>query len=232
MLLLALTLTVPGSAQSDPWQPLEVGRSWEYRGVGGKHQVEQITGTRVLRGRTVAVKAYSEGDDAGLENYWTVGVDGTVFLCGFNNQSFVPFAVAYEPPIAYLPGPPALGASRTTDVTAYNVSDGSVFATFTIHFSIQEEVDLVLPAGTFHALGTGQGLPAPRGLQSGSRAFSLDGRVLSPALPGATSNATDWYSDGVGIVQYFSSDLFQLVSLGPPTSIAHSSWGAIKRLYH
>ena len=229
-LVLVATLAWFRAAGADPWQPLEVGRRWEYRGVGGAHQVERITGTLLLRGRTVGVKTYSEGADAGLENYWQLGADGTVLLCGFNNPGAA-FALAYEPPIAYLPGPPALGVSRTTDVTAYSLSDGSVFAAFTIQFSVLEEVDLSLPAGAFHALGTGQVLSAPRAIVAGARAFSLDGRSLGRTLPGIAPSPTDWYADGFGVVQYRTSDLYQLVSMALPTPSVHSSWTAIKRLY-
>ena len=221
----------PKTAAAGPWQPLEVGQYWEYRGVGGTHQVERITGVQSLRGRTVAVKAYSEGIDAGLENYWQLGADGTVFLCGFNSPGGS-FALAYEPPIAYLPGPPALGVSRTTNVTSYNLSDGSIYATFTIQLSILEEVDLALPAGMFHALGTGQVVSAPRAIVAGGRTFSLDGRSMGSALPGVGSGATDWYADGIGLVQYQGYELLQLVSFGLPTPTARSSWSAIKRLYH
>jgi hypothetical protein len=221
----------PRPALADPWMPLDLGMRWEYRGVGGSHQVETITGFPVLRGRTVAAKYYSEGTDAGLENYWLLAPDGGVLLAGFNNPSAA-FALLYEPPIAYLPGPPALGVSRSTDVTAYNLSDGTVYATFTIHFTILEEVDLALPAGMYHALGTGQVVPAPRGIVAGGRTFSLDGRLLSGASTGLGPSASDWFTDGVGVVQYQGSDLYQLVSAGLPTPTARSSWTAIKRLFH
>jgi hypothetical protein len=179
----------------------------------------------------VAAKYYSEGVDAGLENYWQLGADGTVFLCGFSAAGGT-FALAYEPPIAYLPGPPALGVSRTTNATAYNISDGSVYATLTIEFSILEEVDLSLPAGMFHALGTGQVVSTARAIVAGGRTFSPDGRSLGGATASLGSAATDWYADGVGDVQYQTSDLFQLVSFGLPTPTVLSSWSAIKRLYH
>jgi hypothetical protein len=35
----------------------------------------------------------------------------------------------------------------------------------------------------------------------------------------------------VGVVQYNTSDLYQLVGFGQPTATLASSWGAIKRLY-
>src|SRR5205809_428753 len=74
--------------------------------------------------------------------------------------------------------PPALGASRTTDVTAYNLADGSVYYVFSITYSVLEELDLSLPAGQFHALGTGQVPQAPRAIRAAGRTFSLDGRTL------------------------------------------------------
>lgn len=224
-------LGAPRPAAADPWQPLDIGLRWEYRGIGGGHQVEHISGLRSVRGRTVAVKAYDEGADAGLENFWQLGADGTVYLCGFNAPSG-PLALAYEPPIAYLPGPPALGVSRTTDVTVYNLADGSLYSAFSIRCLVLEELDLVLPAGVFHALGTGQDMSAPRAIAAGGHTFSLDGRSIGDLPAGLAPSPTDWYTDGVGVVQYQGSDLFQLLSFGLPTPAAHSSWTAIKRLYH
>jgi hypothetical protein len=223
-------VATPRPVLADPWQPLEVGRRWEYRGVGGAHQVEHITGLLSLRGRTVAVKAYDEGADAGLENYWQLGADGTVYLCGFA-QPGGGLALAYEPPIAYLPGPPALGVGRTTDVTAYNLVDGSVYTAISLRFSILEEVDLVLPGGAFHALGTGEVAPAPPTIVARGRTFSLDGRSLGGMPANLGSSPSDWFTDGVGVVQYLSSDLYQLVATDLPTPTLHHTWGALKRLY-
>ena len=64
------------------------------------------------------------------------------------------------------------------------------------------------------------------------RAVTLDGRSL-PAAGSTVSGTmtTDWYAEGVGLVQYSTTDLFQLVGFGQPTATLASNWGAIKRLY-
>lgn len=231
LLVAASSFVRPQPVAADPWQPLDVGRRWEYRSVGGAHQVETIIGTLVLRGRSVAAKYYAEGSDAGLENYWMNGADGTVFLCGFSSPS-AGLALAYEPPIAYLPGPPALGVSRTTNVTAYNIGDGTVNSSFAITCAVLQEADLSLPAGMFHALGTGQVAPVRPAIVTARGTYSLDGRSLGGPSAGLGAAASDWYSDGVGDVQYQSTDLYQLIGFGLPTPATRSSWGAVKRLFH
>lgn len=226
-LVIATALT-PSLARSDSWEPLQIGNRWEYRGTGGSHQVEHITGTFTLRGRVVAIKHYDEGLDAGLENYWLIDPDGSVLLAGFTAADG--FGVAYEPPLRYLNGPPAVGAKPPQFVTAYNLSTNAVEFADYLQRDITEDVVLSLPAGSFHALGSGQ-LAAPA--LSARRVSTLDGRALPAAQPnGSGTLSTDWYSEGVGVVQYNTSDLFQLVGFGQPTATLASNWGAIKRLYH
>ena len=57
--------------------------------------VETITGQTLVRGRVVAVKSYTDGPDAGLQNYWLLAPDGSVMLAGFSNPSAA-LAWAYD----------------------------------------------------------------------------------------------------------------------------------------
>jgi hypothetical protein len=224
-------VSAPSIARGDSWLPLATGTQWEYRGVGGAHQVEMITGQTDVRGRVVAVKSYSEGPDAGLNNYWLLDTDGSVLLAGFLNPSSA-LALAYEPPIRYLPVPPEAGPQPVQHIVAHDLSTDSVVFEFDIQMELTGNVVLTLPAGTYQAVGVGQ-VPPPAGqaLTKGM-SFTLDGRPLprGDAL-GSAVTPSDWYSYGVGDVMYQSNDLFELVSFGSPTATASSSWGAIKRLY-
>lgn len=222
----------PRPALADPWLPLDLGTRWEYRSVGGSHQVETITGFPVLHGRTVAAKHYSEGVDAGLENYWLLAPDSSVLLAGFNNPSAA-LAVLYEPPIRLLPVPPVVAPGPFVTTTIYNLFTDAVLGVFPLRYDVTEEVQLTLPAGSFHAFGVGQAimLPAPR-LAAG-RTLSLDGRTIDPGGSSIYAvSTTDWFSEGVGEVQYQADDLYQLISFGGPTPTARSSWTAVKRLFH
>jgi len=235
ILTLCSTLGVvlsPLLAQAAPWMPLALGTRWEYRGVGGSHQVETITGSQVIHGRTVAAKYYSEGADAGLENFWLLDADGSVLLAGFNNPSAA-LAYVYEPPIRILPVPPVIAPGSFVPTTVYNLFTDAVVATFYMRFDVTEHVQLALPAGSFDAFGVGQAINLPVPQLGGGRTLTLDGRSLDS---GGKSiyliTTTDWYSEGVGDVQYITTDTYQLIGFGAPTPTAHASWTAIKRLYH
>ena len=119
--LVAVTVA-PTAARGDPWLPLDVGNRWEYGGTGGAHQVETITGQRIVRGRVVSVKSYDEGPDAGLENYWLLDADGSVLLAGFMRPS-EGIAWAYEPPIRVLPVPPVVGPQPFQNAVVYDLRD-------------------------------------------------------------------------------------------------------------
>jgi len=227
----ASLLTISGaSASAADWQPLEIGNIWEYQGEGGDHQIQSIVGNQTLHGRVTAAKAYAEGVDAGLRNFWLLDADGSVLLAGFLLSDG--FGVIYEPPIRYLAVPPVVGPQPVQPVTAYVYATDAVYATFNIRIDALEDVVLALPAGSFQAFGVAEVVSAPGPALGPVRALSLDGRRLGPVTAGATaSEATDWYSEGVGVVQYRGYSLLQLVSFNPPTPVAHSTWARVKRLY-
>jgi hypothetical protein len=43
--------------------------------------------------------------------------------------------------------------------------------------------------------------------------------------------ASDWYSDGVGAIQYITNALYRLTAFEQPTPVVETPWGAIRRLY-
>ena len=232
--LLVFLLAGPAQTAAGDWYPLDPGDAWEYIDGYGTHHFEIINGTRQLLGRTVTVRSYIGGIDDSLENYWLTGGDGTILLGGFNNRQ-VSLALAYDPPVAMLVPPPTLGQTWSTHTVAYNLADMSVYNEFDYPLSVDEEVDLTLPAGTYHAFGIGAPPPAAGRaatvvLPSGHR-LSLDGRSALSAPGAASTNATDWYAQGVGDVQYLAYSLNQPVNFSIPTPIAVASWGKLKRLY-
>jgi hypothetical protein len=229
-LLLALAVA-PSNAGAGTWQPLATGSRWEYRGVGGAHQVETITGQTMVRGRVVAVKSYDEGVDAGLQNYWLLDANGSVLLAGFLNPSGAT-AWAYEPPIRLLPVPPAVGEQPFQAVDVYDLFTNTLVFHGSFRYDVTEEATLSLPAGSFHTFGIGRFIPLPGPALAKGGALTLDGRRLPAADPSIyILETTDWYAEDVGVVQYETGDLYQLVGFGLPTPTAKSSWAAIKRLY-
>ena len=230
-IVLLTLVSAPSIVRGDSWMPLDIGTRWEYRGVGGAHQVEMITGQANVRGRIVAVKSYSDGPDAGLDNYWLLDADGSVLLAGFLNPSAA-FALAYEPPIRFLAVPTDPGPKPVQHIVAHNLFTDAVVGSFDIQMELTGNVVLTLPAGTYQAVGVGQVAPATAQSLATGISFALDGRRLPPGDASVSAvTPSDWYSYGVGVVMLQSSDLFQLVSFGVPTATASSTWGAIKRLY-
>src|SRR5690242_2957325 len=105
----ALTLVSASSiALGDTWAPLATGTHWEYIGDAGAHEAQTITGQTLVRGTAVSVKSSTGGPDDGLQNFWLLDVDGSLLLAGFRNPSAA-LALAYEPPIRWLPVPPGVG---------------------------------------------------------------------------------------------------------------------------
>src|SRR5262249_28381078 len=116
----ALVIVSTPSLGASPWTPpLADGTRWEYRGDAGGHQVQTITGQTTVRGRVVSVKSYAEGTDAGLENYWLLDPDGSLLLAGFRNPS-AGVAVAYEPPLLFMPVPPVFDPFPVQHVVTHN----------------------------------------------------------------------------------------------------------------
>lgn len=232
-LALAMSLAlIPACALGAPWLPLTAGMRWEYRGAGGQHQIETITGFTTLHGRVVAVKSYAEGADAGLQNYWFLAPDGSVMLAGFLNPS-ASLAWVYEPPVRYLPVPPVVGPGPDVLTSVHDLFTDALLFQTSMRFDVTEQVTLAVPAGSFPTFGVGRLVNLPGPGTAPQLALTMDGRALPPPAPGIFYiQSTDWFSEGVGVVQYQSFELLQLVGFGSPVPVAHSSWARVKRLYH
>jgi hypothetical protein len=180
-LAFASLVLAPLPVHAGDFLPLTIGNRWEYRGTGGSHQGEAITGQTLVRGRVVAVKSYTDGPDAGLQNYWLLAPDGSVMLAGFSNPSAA-LAWAYEPPIRYLPVPPVVSAGPFQHVVVHDLFTDAVVFTNDFRFDVTEEVTLSLPAGSFHSFGVGRAIPLPITSLGKGGALSLDGRRLPVGL--------------------------------------------------
>ncbi len=237
--LLATTLLIVAGARTaaavalPPMMPLDVGNHWEYVGPGGTIDVQGITGTLEVRGRTVAVKHEFQGPDAGLDNWWMTGPSGEVLLAGFDNPN-IPLSLAYDPPIVYCGGAPILAETWTTTFVAYEMPGETVYGTGTATYSALELPTLTLPAGSFEAVAIGWIPNGPAStLASGIGTFTLDGHRVSATTKAAAATATprDWFARAVGVVQWSNGDLYQLTSFGNPTPTLASTWGRLKALY-
>jgi hypothetical protein len=160
-----------------------------------------------------------------------LAADGSVLLAGFLDTASE-FGVVYEPPIRYLSAPPVVGRKPSQMITGHDIFTDDVLFSSPLEFDVTEEVTLAQPAGTFHAYGVGQLVPLPGPAFEQGVARALDGRKLSTGGERIYETYTsDWYTEGVGVVQYDTADLYQLVGYGLATPVAASTWGSLKRLY-
>jgi len=222
MIGLAILTFASGVAAND-YFPMCPGSVWEYTGLEtAEPYVTTCTGVEDFWGVECSVFARSGPGDEGLLNYYFVGEDGGIFLRGWFRQ-LSDWGYLHEPGIEILSANPALGQQWCDTVDMYSLPGHTYSTTFEICFSVLEETDLSLPAGTFHAFGIGEIMPPM--LIPG---YDLFGRERSSSL----SDASRWYSDQVGLVQFLSADMYQIAGYSlPPSATEVASWGRIKTLY-
>jgi len=226
LLPLAFCIVVlPGIALADPdYYPMDNGRACSYEAIGGDTETLTVVGTRDLMGLTVHVVDYSGGMyDEPLENYWTIGPDGDVLLHGFFRDEGGGWGRAYDPPIPQVDVPVFVGKTWQCTTQVYWLPEGTPSGVFEIGYEIVAQGPVSVPAGTFLCISVGQ-LPSDAAVVLGG-VFTVDGRVAHRDVEPET-----WFSDGVGLVQYDTHDLYQLVSYGV-TPIEARSWTRIKALY-
>jgi hypothetical protein len=234
LLVLSILIGAWQPAHAGSYLPLVVGNDWEYASPDGRHETQRITGTTVLRGRTVFVKRYEQSvENEGLENYWIEEPGGRLLLCGFfRADSGTGWGIAYEPPICMADAPLSLGRTWTTSSQSFMLPGMEPVSPLEVRFEVLEAGDLATPAGTFFAYGVG----APQYVATPLARCSVTGEAISASVRGASgmpaeAAPTDWYCEGVGVVQYSSDALYQLTGYGSPTAVAASTWGRLKNLY-
>ena len=222
ILIVAAFLSHPSSAED--YLPLQIGNRWEYTSSEGD-ETKEVTGTIELWGEEVYVIEYPQSvHNLGLENYWTTNVEGDVFLWGFWRDDDQ-WGWLYLPPIPMVDAPLYLDKTWSHTFDTYVLPDTTYAGQHEIGFRVYWEGLLSVPAGDFYSYGIGQYLPVGPGFLED---HCLSGEVTVD-LP--REEPTLWYSDGVGEIQYRTSDIYQLVSFDHPVAIAQTSWGAVKALY-
>ena len=223
---MALTVTLGSTpALADPaYLPLGIGNTWSYEGSGDEAETMTVVGTAEVLGETVSVIDYSESSqNEPLENYWSCGSDGDVLLWGFFRDEVGGWGVAYDPPIRWVEVPAAVGTTWACTTQIYSLPDEIPGDVAVFEFTVTWEGILSLPAGSFQVIAIGFADPWLRGVAVAG--YSTDGRALA-----GRSEPDRWLSDGVGLVQYDATELYQLVSYGTsPVELA--TWTRVKLLY-
>lgn len=221
ILLLAASV---GRAQADQYLPLCVGNWWEYLGSYlGEHEIQRVERTEIVSGQEVYCIVYRESThNEGLTQYWTAPSDGTVNLWGWVLSDG--YGILYDPPIKMIEAPLWLGKIWEQSCAVYNLPGMTLIGVFDFDCKVYEEFDLAVPAGGFHVYGVGftEGLTRPYASRD------IAGQWIGV---GKHSEAYSWWSDQVGIVQYSTSDMYQLVGFPGPTPVSQTSWGHVKALY-
>jgi hypothetical protein len=219
-------LALPLPLAADEYLPLNVGNFWEYESTAGDPETQLVTGTTELWGTEVYTIEFVESSvDEGLVNFWTSGEDGDADLWGFF-RSDVGWGILYNPPLRMVDAPLWLDKWWSNEFDTYSLPDTTYLSTDLLWVGVTEEGPLTVPAGTFPTFGIspdegeGPGIP--------NESYTVLGQRVAPD---AARYAFQWYSDGVGIVQYGSSGLFQLTSYFVSTPVERESWGRIKGLF-
>lgn len=229
-----VSLAAPGSARADDYLPLELGNYWIYDGaVLGEHEETRVAEVVRIWGNDVYAILYENSThNEGLVNYWTSTPEGDVDLWGCRWSDG--YGLLYRPPLKKVDAPLFLGKHWSMEIDVYYIRPDSPDTTFAWHevwgFEVSFEGDLVLPGGIFHVFGIEPAAPNPvRPPMYADR--SPEGLVLT-SRRNEGRRPTDWWSDGLGEVQYDTSDLYQLAAHGQlPSPVQPTSWGRVKALY-
>ena len=215
---------LPHPCSSENYLPLQIGNRWEYTSSEGD-ETKEVTGTIELWGEEVFVIEYPESvHNLGLDQYWTTNVEGDVFVWGWWREDDQ-WGSLFEPAIPWVDAPLYLGKTWSHTFDTYVLPDTTYAGQNEIHLRVYWEGVLSVPAGDFYSYGIGQDVPHGAGFPE-DRCISGEVAVDLPR-----EEPTDWYGDGVGEIQYRTSDIYQLVSFDQPVAIAQTSWGAVKALY-
>jgi hypothetical protein len=224
LFILSLILLLVGPVAAEDYLPLETGNFWNYVAEDGTMEM-QVVGEQVpiFQGNAFPIIHSGTAGNEGLTNFWTSETDGGVLLWGFSLPSW---GYIYQPPVRVVDAPLYVGKTWTETFDIYSLPDTAFVETIEMTFSVYEDPELTVPAGEYPTFGIGgaePGFATPLG-----KRFTLAGKSLT----GLSRNVTEWYSQGVGVVQMDYSQLLQLETYTDhPVVVEGSSWGAVKALY-
>lgn len=229
--LILVSLAVLAPARADDYLPLELGNYWIYDGaVVGEHEESFISGTmRLWDGEVSVMTLRNSTQNEGNDIFWTVGDDGDVLLWGF--QFPEGGGALYVPPLVEVDPPLFLGKewSVTSGFYSYTLSDTLYWGEWTLVYTVLTDETLDLPVGSLHAYGITARLESDKTLPAALRRLDRMGLL---AVSPHRQVIPYWWSEGVGQVQYNTSDRYQLVTYGnEPVLTQTTSWGRIKALY-
>jgi hypothetical protein len=222
------------AAQPFDYHPLELGSQWYYENAIGDWQSMVIVGDETILGSVTRVRRQEEAIQT-FENFWTRDQSGNLFLHGARNLTF-DFEMAYLPPIRMVDAPLYLGKYWVTEgVELYDLDGNPMGSSIDYALQVYFEGDITVPAGEFYAYGVGEVIDRLEFRNDKGERFDVLGRCLREADPPERDQATEWYADGIGLVQHTyvvpPEAWWQLQWWEQPTPALPMTWGAIKAGY-
>ena len=237
VVVLALLLAA-GPGATTIYHPLDVGTEWHYANELGQTHSRSMTGIQDVLGVETVVR-HEEISESGavidlFANFWTCDGEGDLYLHGAVNYMYG-FEAAYCPPIMIVDSPLEYDKVWVTqDVQRCDLDGSNCDDPFDAAYIVCVEEEVLVPAGAFHSFGIGD-YPVPPRLQSlvGIQ-FDVFGRRLPTGGLGSRFFARDWYSEGVGAVQfqyYTEPERMMRLEYWLPTPVEPATWGRLKALY-
>jgi hypothetical protein len=232
---LVVTFTRPGLAWD--YHPLELGWEWYYENALSETEHISITGQREVLGTMTVVRRHEVVSQLPqvFENFWSKDVDGNLFLHGAINYSY-PIELAYIPPLRIVDAPLFLHKAWTTEgVHTFDLSGTPIGGPFDYPLRVYFEGDTQVPAGTFYAYGIGFDILSQVTSYGREVRFDVFGRRVESPIPTDDGDITEWYTDGLGLIQHTASTIeeriFKLHWWNSAVPIVPETWGRIKSNY-
>jgi hypothetical protein len=233
--LLAILIAYPISGRTHDYHPLTVGNQRYYESDLGETQLMTIIGEATILGAATRVRRQDMVADL-FENFWTSDSAGNLYLHGARNLlDHVEWG--FLPPVRIVDAPLELGKAWVTEGVQIYDLDGTPWGDPPIDHRLRVyfEGNVGVPAGEFYSFGVGWDvgvvlLESPTG-----EVYDVFGRHVSAGEELTQADITDWYSDGIGLVQHTvwaaGQHPLELQWWSSPVSTRSSSWGRIKQLF-
>jgi hypothetical protein len=233
--LLAVLVAYPIYCLAGDYLPLDIGNQWYYESDLGETQLMTIIGEEVILGAVTRVRRQDMVTDL-FENFWTSDSAGNLYLHGARNLDGH-FEAGYLPPLKFVDVPLALGTAWVTEGFQTYDLDGTPWGDgpFDYPLRVYFEGGVVVPAGEFYSFGVGYDVGVALLESPAGEFYDIFGRHVSPGQEPLQGDITDWYSDGIGLVQHTiysgGQHALQLCWWSHSVSARSSSWSRIKQLY-
>lgn len=228
-MLLNCVFGLSSRSRGETYLPLDAGTTWAYSGLAGENETVLVAGLMAWWGVETSVLEYHDStQNEGLASYYTTDSDGSVMIWGFF-RSVEGFGYLYYPPITLVAPPLHVGMTWSSEFDLYALPGTTYVGHYRAGFEVYQDGVVTVPAGTYEAFGIGLPDVGPD-LPSGFESVSFDG-VVRDARSRRPDASTDWWTDGIGRVQYITSDTYQLSSFESPTPLMPLSWGRLRLLY-